>query len=71
LLRATIRRRPAERRPCAATAPAVFYLTRGDLPGEVNVERILANLEAINRACAEAKPFIYVLHSNRIERMAL
>lgn len=48
-----------------------FYFTRGDLPGEVYVERILANLEAITRACAQPGPFIYVLHPNRIERMAL
>jgi hypothetical protein len=46
-----------------------FYFTRGDLPAEVSVERILANLEAITRACTEAGPFIYV-HPNRIERMA-
>jgi hypothetical protein len=48
-----------------------FYLTRGDLPGEVYVERILANLEAITRACAEAGPFIYMLHRNRIGCTAL
>jgi hypothetical protein len=48
-----------------------FYFTRGDLPAEIYVERILANLEAIARACTEAGPFIYVMHPNRIERMAL
>jgi hypothetical protein len=33
-----------------------FYLTRSDLWAGVNVERILAKLEAITRACAEAGP---------------
>jgi hypothetical protein len=42
---------------------------RGD--AEIYVERILDNLEAITNACAEAGPFIYVLHPKRIERMAL
>jgi hypothetical protein len=34
-----------------------FDLTRGDLPAGVYVERILAKLEAITRACAEAGLF--------------
>jgi hypothetical protein len=48
-----------------------FYLTRGDLPGDVCVERIPGILEAINRAGAEGGPFTYVLQPNRIERMSL
>lgn len=66
-----IRRRPAERAAARRHGARCFYFTRGDLPAEIYVERILANLEAITRACMEAGPFIYVIHPNRIERMAL
>jgi hypothetical protein len=47
-----------------------FYFTR-DLPAAQYVERILANLDVITRACQEPGPFIYVVHPHRIERMAL
>jgi hypothetical protein len=66
-----IRRRPAEKAAVRRHGARCFYFTRGDLPAEIYVERILANLEAITRACAEVGPFIYVMHPNRIERMAL
>lgn len=66
-----IRRRPAEKAAVRRHGARCFYFTRGDLPAEVYVERILANLEGITRVCAEDGPFIYVLHPNRIERMAL
>ena len=66
-----IRRRPAEKAAVRRHGARCFYFTRGDLPAEVYAERILANLEAITHACAEAGPFIYVLHPNRIERMTL
>jgi hypothetical protein len=66
-----IRRRPAEKSAVRRSGARCFYFTRGDLPAEIYVERILVNLDAITYACADAGPFIYVLHPNRIERMAL
>jgi hypothetical protein len=33
--------------------------------------RFIENLDAIVRACKEAGPFIYAVHSNRIERLNL
>ena len=52
-----IRRRPAEMSAVRRYGARCFYLTRGDLPAGVYVERILAKLEAITRACAEAGLF--------------
>jgi len=49
-----IRRRPAEKAAVRRHGAPLLYLTRGDLPAGVYVERILAKLEAITRACAEA-----------------
>jgi hypothetical protein len=66
-----IRRRPAEKAAVRRHGARCFYFTRGDLPAEIYVERILSNLEAITRACTEDGPLIYVMHPNRIERMAL
>jgi PIN domain-containing protein len=51
-----IRRRPAEKAAVRRHGAPLLYLTRGDLPAGVYVERILAKLEAITRACAEAGP---------------
>lgn len=48
-----IRRRPAEKAAVRRHRARCFYFTRGDLPAEVYVERILANLEDITRACAD------------------
>lgn len=66
-----IRRRPAEKAAVRRHSCRCFYFTRGDLPAERYAERILANLDAIARACAEPGPFIYVVHPARIERMTL
>ena len=52
-----IRGRPAETAAVRRHGAGCFYVTRSDLPAGVNVERILAKLEAITRACAEAGPF--------------
>lgn len=66
---ARIRRQPAEKAAVRRHGARCFSFTRGDLPAEVYVERILANLDAITGACTEVGPFIYVRHPNRIERM--
>lgn len=66
-----IRRRPAEKEAVRRCGARVFYFTRGDLRAEVYAERILANIDAMARACAGSGPFIYVVHPNRIERMTL
>lgn len=65
-----IRRRPAEKEAVRRNGARCFYFTRGDLRTEVYVERILANLDGIARACAEPGPMIYVVHPHRIERMS-
>jgi C-terminal domain of 1-Cys peroxiredoxin len=44
--------RPAETAAVRRHGARCFYVTRSDLPAGVNVERILAKLEAITRACA-------------------
>ena len=66
-----IRRRPAEKAAVRRHGARCFYFTRGDLRAEDYVERLLVNLENITRACGEPGPFTYVVHPNRIERMAL
>jgi len=66
-----IRRRPAEKAAVLRHGARCFYFTRGDLRSEVYAERILANLGAITRTCAQDGPFIYVMHPRRIERMTL
>lgn len=66
-----IRRRPAEKDAVRRHNARCFYFTRGDLAAEVYVERILANIDQVARACTEDGPFIFVVHPNRIERMTL
>jgi hypothetical protein len=34
-------------------------------------KRFLTNLRRIESACAEAGPFVYPVHENRIERLGL
>lgn len=64
-----IRRRPPAKAAVLRHGARVFYFTRGDLPAEAYAGRVLANIDV--RACAHDGPFIYVIHPNRIERMAL
>lgn len=66
-----IRRRPAEKAAIRRHGARCFYFTRGDLPTEAYVERVLTNLDAIVEVCANAGPFVYVIHPNRIERMSV
>jgi hypothetical protein len=48
-----------------------FCLSRQDLAAELMANRFLANLGRIESACADAGPFVYAVHENRIERLAL
>lgn len=48
-----------------------FCLTRQDLTSPAMAARFIANLEAITRACADAGPFIYAVHQDRIERLTM
>ena len=48
-----------------------FCLSSQRLTGEEMARRYLRNLDAITRACQEDGPFIYAVHHNRIERLAL
>jgi hypothetical protein len=36
-----------------------------------NAQRFLANLAAMERACAEPGPFIYAVHERQLERLNL
>lgn len=53
----------------AAHQVGVFQLARGTLPGHIQVRWYLANLQAIQFACDEPRPFIYSVHEQRIERV--
>ena len=48
-----------------------FCLASQRLTGEEMARRYLRNLNAMTRACKEEGPFIYAVHHNRIERLAL
>jgi len=66
-----IRRRPAEKAMLLRAAVRCFVITRGDLRAEQMAQRFLANLAAMERACAEPGPFIYAVHETRLERLSL
>jgi len=66
-----IRRRPAERLAVEENRARCFCVTNMNLPSSEMANRYLANLEAIARACLEPGPFMYAVHANRIERLAM
>lgn len=68
---ARIRYNRAEREAVKRHGVRCFCLTRQDLTGPDMAARFIANLEAITRACADPGPFIYAVHKDRIERLAL
>lgn len=66
-----IRYNPAEREAVKRHGVRCFCLTRQDLSGSEMAGRFVTNLPAITRACAESGPFIYAVHKERIERLAI
>lgn len=67
-----IRYNPAERRSVLRHAVQCFCLTSQSLSSDEMARRFLDNLAAIAQACADdVGPFIYAVHSNRIERLRL
>lgn len=68
---ARIRYNRAEREAVKRHGVRCFCLTRQDLSGAEMAARFIVNLEAITRACADPGPFIYAVHQDRIERLAI
>lgn len=67
-----IRYNPAERSAVLRHSVQCFCLTSQSLSSDEMARRFLDNLDAIAQACADdAGPFIYAVHSNRIERLRL
>lgn len=66
-----IRYNPAEREAVYEHKVRCFCLSSQNLSGAAMAARFLDNLTAITNACAEAGPFIYAVHQNRIERLAI
>lgn len=68
---ARIRYNRAEREAVKRHRVQCFCLTRQNLSGPDMAARFIVNLRSITRACAEPGPFIYAVHKDRIERLAI
>ncbi len=66
-----IRYNVAERQAVLRHSVRCFCLTSQSLSADEMARRILDNLEAIATACADPGPFIYAVHSQRIERLSI
>ena len=67
-----VRYNPAERSAVLRHSVQCFCLTSQSLSSEEMARRFLDNLDAITQVCADDQgPFIYAVHSNRIERLQL
>lgn len=66
-----IRYKPVEREAVRLHGVRCFCLASQQLTGEVMANRFLANLNAIADACLREGPFIYAVHSTRIERLPM
>lgn len=62
---------PAEREAVKARRARCFCLTSQSVTGEAMAARFLDNLDAIVAACANDGHFIFAVHRNRIERLAI
>ncbi len=58
------RRRPAERAALIESQLKLFILN-GQVSALENVERVLANIDAIYQACDQPGPFVYRVHPSR------
>lgn len=67
-----IRYNPAERHAVLRHSARCFCLTSQSLSSDEMARRFLDNLDAIAQTCADDPgPFIYAVHSNRIERLRM
>jgi hypothetical protein len=66
-----IRYNPAEQGAVNQYAVRCFCLSSQSLSGASMAARFLDNLAAITNACGENGPFIYAVHQNRIEQLAI
>lgn len=66
---ARIRRNEAERLVVVEFAVRCFCISNQAITGDEMAERFLANLPAMEAACAQPGPFIYAVHERRIERL--
>jgi len=67
-----VRYTPAERSAVLRHSVQCFCLTSQSLSSDEMARRFLDNLDAIAQVCADDQgPFIYAVHSNRIERLRL
>ena len=66
-----IRYNPAEREAVNQHAVRCLCLSSQSLSGAAMASRLLDNLAAITNKCGEPGPFIYAVHQNRIERLAI
>lgn len=67
-----IRYNPAERIAVLRHSVQCFCLTSQSLSSDEMARRFIDNLDAIAQACADDRgPFIYAVHSSRIERLRL
>lgn len=64
-----IRYRAFERDALTAHEVRHFVLTSGNLTGAHQAARFTDNATRIMKACTEPAPFIYVVHSTRVERL--
>lgn len=67
-----IRYNPAERSAVLRHSVQCFCLTKQSLSSDEMARRFLDNLDAIEQTCGDDPgPFIYAVHSTRIERLQL
>lgn len=66
-----IRYNPAERGAVKEHAVQCFCLSSQNLGANQMADRFIDNLQTITGACATPGPFIYAVHTNRIERLSL
>ncbi len=64
-----LRHDPAQQAMMVAHGVKAFVLTSGNLKASDQADRFLANLRRIEGAAQPAGPFIYAVHSRRIEKL--
>lgn len=68
---ARVRYNRAERETVLEHRVRCFCLSNRNLTGDEMAQRFIDNFPSIASACAEPGPFIYAVHQNRIERLAI
>lgn len=68
---ANIRRRDAPERRALVEARVRTFVISGQLTTAQKVERVLANLDRMARACHNPGPFVYRIHPDRLQRLEI